>query len=185
MRRLFKFKYPKLLVLAIFIILSYLLFSNEDVQNFVLGLGNLSYIGVFLAGILLAFGFTAPFAVGFFIISDYPLIFIAAVLGALGAMVGDLIIFRFIRSYFMDEFIRLEHTKEVKKITELIKKEFSHKARIYLIYAFAGIAISSPLPDELGLVMLAGLTKINGFLLGKISFVLHFIGILIILVASR
>ena len=49
------------------------------------------------------------------------------------------------------------------------------------MYAFVGILIASPLPDEIGVIMLAGLTKINFKILAIISFILNTLGILIIL----
>jgi len=48
-----------LLVLAI--ILAYILFRNPFIQSYISHLGALSYLGIFIAGILFAFGFTAPF----------------------------------------------------------------------------------------------------------------------------
>jgi uncharacterized membrane protein YdjX (TVP38/TMEM64 family) len=49
------------------------------------------------------------------------------------------------------------------------------------MYAFAGILIASPLPDEAGVIMLAGLTKIKTWALAIISIILNTIGILIML----
>ncbi len=49
------------------------------------------------------------------------------------------------------------------------------------MYLFAEIMIASPLPDELGVAMIAGLTKIKQTTLGFMSFGLHFLGILVIL----
>jgi uncharacterized membrane protein YdjX (TVP38/TMEM64 family) len=49
------------------------------------------------------------------------------------------------------------------------------------MYAIAGLIISSPLPDELGVSMLAGLTTINAKKLSIISFIMNSLGILIML----
>jgi len=60
-------------------------------------------------------------------------------------------------------------------------RNVNEKIRIYLMYAFAGILIASPLPDEAGVTMLAGLTKISVKSLALISFILNTLGIIILL----
>ena len=64
------------------------------------------------------------------------------------------------------------------KIIE-IKINFSRRFRIYLLYAFAGLIIASPLPDEVGVMMLSGLTSINTKTMILISFLFNSLGILI------
>ena len=181
MKRLFKFKYPKILTYIITIALAYIIFKNPNVNSFVSHLGKLSYLGVFIAGILFAFGFTAPFSVGFFITLNPSNILLAGVLGGFGALLSDLFIFKLIRFSFMDEFKILEKTKLYKEIYHIAHKTIHGKIKIYLTYVFAGILIASPLPDEFGVAMLAGLTKIKTHILAILSFLLSTIGILIIL----
>lgn len=179
--RLFKLHYPKLLLFFLAIILAYFIFKNPSVSNFISGLDNLGYLGIFIAGILLAFGFTAPFAVGFFIILSPENIWLAAFIGSLGAVIGDLAIFNFIRFSFMEEFKRLKNTKLFREADLLLEKEIGHRFKVYLMYLFAEILIASPLPDEVGILMLAGLKKIRQSILGIMSFVVHVIVILIVL----
>jgi len=173
--------YPKLTALVICIILAYFLFSNPSTQTYVSHLGSYGYLGVFIAGILFAFGFTAPFSVGFFISLNPANIWIAGIIGGLGALMSDLIIFSTIKVLFEDEFKKLRNSKTFVRITRLIERGIKEKIRIYLMYAFAGILIASPLPDEAGLTMLAGLTKISAKSLALISFILNTLGILILL----
>jgi len=180
-KRLFNFKYPKLMLLGLAIILAYILFKNPSVQNFVSHLGALSYIGIFIAGMLFAFGFTAPFSVGFFISLTSSNIWLAGIVGGSGALVADLIIFSTIKFSFEEEFKRLRNSKAIVKFKKLMERSFAEKTIVYLMYAFAGILIASPLPDEAGVIMLAGLTKISARSLSLISFILNTIGILILL----
>lgn len=181
MKKLFKFKYPKLTILILMVVLAYYIFSNANTQDFFSKLGNLSYFGSFIAGIFFAFGFLAPFAVGFFLTVSTKNIFLAAVIGGFGALISDLLIFNIIKFSFMDEFRRLERTKVFLTLNNLFSKKPHSRIKLYLLYAFAGIVISSPLPDEIGVSMLAGLTKIKIFILGIISFLLNTIGIFILL----
>jgi len=182
MKRLFKFRYPKIVAFAISIIIAYFIFSNPIIKDSVSHLGTLSYVGVFIAGALFTLGFTSPFAAGFFITLNPLNILLSAAIGGLGALAGDMLIFYFIRVSFMDEFNRLKKTKLIRNIQKLIEKKLGHKIRIYLMYAFAGFLIASPLPDEAGVTMLAGLTTIKAFTLARISYILNSLGILILLI---
>lgn len=140
-------------------------------------MNNLSYLGAFIAGFLFSPGFTAPFAVGFFITSNPQNILLTTIIGGIGSILSDLLIYKIIKINFMDEFNRLKKTRLIKKIKEKIENKLSHKIRIYLMYSFAGIIIASPLPDEIGIIMLAGLSDIKAKTLGFLSFILHSIAI--------
>ncbi len=184
MKRLFRFKYPKITALIISSILAYLIFKNASVQEFIIGLNNLSYIGIFIAGILFSFGFSVPFSIGFFLSIHPENIFLASIIGGIGALFSDLFIFKMIRLSFMDEFNKIKKTKLIKDTNDLFKKNINAKIRLYILYTFAGIIIASPLPDEIGVSMLAGLTTINIKKLSIISFIMNTIGIFAILFLS-
>lgn len=181
LKELIRIRYPKISLLAAAIISAYILFGNQSVEQYVSGLGVLGYLGVFIAGMMFAFGFTAPFAVGFFIILNPQNIWLAGVIGGMGALISDLAIFRMIRFSFMDEFKKLENTKLMKSAGRLIERSLGHKIKLYLMYSFAGILIASPLPDEAGVTLLSGLTKISATTLAIISFTLNTLGIILIL----
>jgi len=166
------------------ILLSYFIFKNPLVANEISKLQSLSYLGIFIAGLFFTFGFSAPFAIGFLIVSNSQNIFLAAVLGGVGALVSDMLIFKFIKFSFMDEFEKLEKTKIVREGVFVVKNHFKKRVVHYILYAFAGIFIVTPLPDELAIIMLAGLTSIKPKILAVISFVLHTLAIYLILLAS-
>lgn len=176
-----KFKYPKLLIFVLMIFIAYIIFDNSLVYNFLGNLGKLSYLGIFFAGMLFSFGFTSPFAVGFFIDINPSNILVAAIIGGIGALISDILIFKLIRFTFEEEFKSLQKSNIIKSTSKLIDRSFNHKLKNYLLYVFAGILIASPLPDEAGVILIAGLTKIKTFIFSIISFLLNCIGILIIL----
>ena len=180
---LFGFKYPKLLLLLITVFLSYFIFSRYDFSVWFDALGISPYAAIFIAGILFPFGFTAPFSIGLFLTLPTPSLLVASLIAGAGAVLSDLFIFSFIRLSLMDEFEELEHTETFKTLRYLIDTEFSAKMRNYLLYIFAGLVIASPLPDELGVPMVAGLTSLHkgGFIL--LSFILHSAGIFALLYA--
>jgi uncharacterized membrane protein YdjX (TVP38/TMEM64 family) len=55
--------------------------------------------------------------------------------------------------------------------------------REYILWSFAGLLIASPLPDEIGVTLVSGLTEIRLRTFAALCFVLNTIGILIILTA--
>ena len=97
-------------------------------------------------------------------------------------MVGDLVIFSLIKFSFLDEFNKLKREKIIEKIKKFTFNHTPTLVKHYILYLFAGIVIASPLPDEVGVSMLAGLTTINPKKLALISFIFNSIGIFIILV---
>lgn len=176
-------KYPKITIFVIAIILAYLTFTIPGVRQFVsnLSLDSLGYIGILIAGILFALGFTSPFAVAFFIVLEPSNLLLASLVGGIGSLISDLSIFEFDKLSFEDEFRKIKKSKISKKISFLIKKTLGKKAHIYLTYLIAGIFIASPLPDEFGVTMIEGSTEINVKIFTIICFILHTLGMFIIL----
>ncbi len=176
------FKYPKLLLLFLSIVLSYYLFNHPAVQNIVSQLDSLSYLGIFIAGALISFGFSAALSVGFLLTAQPDNLFLAGLIGGFGAMIVDVTIFRMIKNSFMKEFNELNKTHLIKKIEKIMEGHRHVIIHHYLLYLFAGILIALPiLPDEIGVSMLAGLTTINPKKLAIISFILHSVAIFLIL----
>lgn len=171
-KKIFRFKYPKLIIFLLCILSAYILFNNKNL-NYLIPFTEKRYLSAFIGGILVAFGFTAPFGVGFLISSSPQNIFIRALIAGIGATISDLIIFKFMKFSFIDEFKKLEKTKTIKEIEKIVKENKYILIKHYLLYVFAGIIIASPLPDEIGVSMLAGLTTIKPLKLSIISFILH------------
>ena len=168
-------KYPKFLLLFITFLIAYLLFYGREFgpfRDFIAGLG---YSGTFIAGMLFTYGFTAaPATAIFLILAESQNIYIASLIGGLGALVGDLFIFSFIRYSFVDEIKKLSKEKIVKyfngRLPGLLKE--------YLLPVVAGFVIASPLPDEIGVTMLAASKVISTKIFSVISYVLNTLGIL-------
>jgi hypothetical protein len=181
MKRLFEVKYPKILTLIGFTLTAYIIFSDPFFAEYVKELHQFGYYSMFLFGSLFTFGFTTPFAIGYFLTYTPTNIWIAGIIGGIGAMIGDLLIFKFVKFSFEDEFNKIRKEKLTRKVDHTLKFILGKKIKHYLTYAFAGIIIASPLPDEAGVTMLAGLTEIKPSILAIISFIFNTIGILIFL----
>jgi len=178
---LFKFPYPKLVLLALMTAAAYYIFSQSGVGAYFSGIGDLSYIGAFVSGLLFSFGFTTPFAIGIFMSLPANNIFLAAAIGGFGAMISDFLIFTFIKASFIDEFEKIKKTKSIRIFLGILEKNIPEKIKHYILFIMAGLVIASPLPDEIGIIMVAGISSIKPRILAALSFIFNTLGILILL----
>lgn len=142
----------------------------------------LEIIGSFIAGIFFTSIFTtAPSIVALGELSQANSILPTALFGALGAVVGDLIIFRFVRDRFA------EHVSEIAREYGLMKrfrKILASKIMRRSSFLIGGLIIASPFPDELGISIL-GLSKMKTDVFTVVSFAFNFLGILAIGLAAQ
>lgn len=177
-----RIQYPKLILLAISIVLSYVLFREHFFSQIAVALNSHGYVAIAFAGFLFSYGFTAPLAVGFFVeLAPQVNIFVAAIIAGFSALLSDILIFHFIRTSFQDEFDRLKLTFIFKKLHQLINYHLGEQIKKYLLFTAAGFLIASPLPDELGVSLLSGFTSIDKRAFVTISFFLNTLGIWVIL----
>ncbi len=170
-----KFKYPKFAILGVSYIFAYLIFANKDYPALKNAVEVFGYLGIFLAGVFYTYGFTSgPAAALFFLMSKNINIFAAGIIGGLGSLLGDFLIFEFIRTGFQDEIKQLSHEHLFRKI------KFPKRITPFVIPVLAGIFIASPLPDEIGVCMLAA-SKIKTKYFAVFSYLLNTLGIFVIL----
>ena len=182
MKRLFIFTYPKLTLYFIAIILAYFLFQISYINSFINSLNSFVYLFMFFGGLLFSAGFTTPLATGFFLSIDPAInLFYTALIGGLGALIADLGIFSFVRLSFMDEFKLLKHSSFIRHIASGVRMVVPKRLRSFLVYVLVVIIIASPLPDELGVALLAGFTKVHPYGFMLISYIGNTLGILLLL----
>lgn len=171
-------KYPKFLLLFITFLIAYLLFNGRTNPEFHAFIASLGLFGTFLTGILFTYGFTAaPATVIFLILAKEQNILLAGLIGGLGALLGDLFIFNFIRYSFKDEVRKLYR----EKVVMYINHKTPNLLKRYLLPVVAGFIIASPLPDEIGVTMLAASKSISAKVFSVISYVLNTAGIFALL----
>ena len=181
MKRLFIFSYPKLTLYVIAIICAYFVFQIPSVLSFVSSFDSWIYLPVFFGGLLYSAGFTTPIATGFFLALNSSDIYTAAFVGGLGALIADMGIFSFMRLSFMDEFKLLKRNSLIKHIISGIETIVPKKLRSFLVYVLVVIIIASPLPDELGVALLAGFTKVHPYGFAMMSYIGNTLGIYLLL----
>lgn len=171
-------KYKKLMLLLLSFVIAYFLFAGRDVSLFKSLLSRFGYFGTFFAGVFFTYGFTAaPATAVLLILAKQQNIFLATVVGGFGALIGDLLIFQFVRFELWYELKLLGKEKIFSEIKLRIPAFFKK----YLVPVLAGFIIASPLPDEIGVALLAGSTNISTKLFSVISFSLNALGIFLIL----
>lgn len=144
-------------------------------------LGALGWISSFFAGLFFTSVFTtAPAIVALGEISQGQPLWLVAALGAAGAVVGDVIIFRFLRDHMADRLGSMLQNKSIRmRFKSLIRLKFFR----YFTFLLGGIIIASPLPDELGLG-LVGFSKVGEKPLIILSYIFNFLGIVAIGLAT-
>lgn len=160
---------------ASFVVAGYLA-GNQSFHNFLLHLGGLEYLGAFFAGMLFVSSFTiATSTVVIAILAEniHPLAL--GLIGASGAVIGDLLIFKVVKTYLTDELALLFGRQELFHL-----KSIAHSKYLGWTLPLIGVfVIASPLPDELG-VSLLGLSKISDIKFILVSFLSNAIGILMV-----
>ena len=165
------------LIIAISILVGVLLHQSSAIRFFLESLFGIYFlIGAFICGIFFASTFTVAIATSFFLSfsqTHNPLV-IAAV-GGFGAFVGASLIFKFLKDDLVRDFEYLE-----KHFPQITAKRIIHSKLIFWFAPIvAALMIASPLPDEIGLIVLAGIKlKYKHFVL--LSYFLNTVGILII-----
>ena len=174
---IYEWNHYKLVLIILVILITLEAYLTGSLEKFLLSLGNYEYLGAFFAGFFYTYGATTAFSVAtFFILAKVLNPWILALLGALGSIVSEYIIYDFV-SERSGKTIKIGN-KEYK-IPE-IKSKFVKKISPLI----AGFIIASPLPDELAAVFL-GVEKydIKKFIL--LAFIFNFIGILFIVALGR
>jgi len=178
----FRIKYPKLLIVLFTFILAYLIFRqglHPGVRELI---SNLGYLGTLIAGMGFTYGFTAaPATAILLLISKFQNTIIAAGIAGFGSLLGDLLIFYLVRDNLSDEIDQLQNEAVIKHIISRVPEW----AKKFLIPVFAGIIIASPLPDEIGIALLASSKHVSARTFSIASYLMNTFGILMILLIGR
>jgi hypothetical protein len=176
------YKYPKLTLFIATVLLVYFLFSGILYAPLYDVLVYLGYFGTFLAGLLYPYSFTSVAATGILlIIAETQNVFLAGLVASFGALISDLTIFFFVKRSFGDEVQKLSKEPAVKTLGRLIPGSF----RVPLLVAFACILIASPLPTEIGIMLMTSIKKVSTKKFAVIVYILHVSAIYVILLIGN
>src|SRR3989344_7107692 len=139
------------------------------------------FIGNFSAGFFFTPVITVgPATVALAALTQTQSIFLVALLGALGSVLGDLLIFKFVRNRITDDFLALVEQPKIMRLIHVFHLEIFR----FFLPLLGAVIIASPLPEEIGLAMM-GVSKISGKKFFLFSYVANFFGILIVGFAAR
>lgn len=158
-----------------------LLVSGDWLEIFLHSIKGFEYLGSFVAGIFFTLFFTAiPATAVLGEIAQENSLIVTALLGGLGALCGDLIIFRFVKQHVSADFeYIIRSLKKEKRFLWFHSKFWKLKAVRFSIPLLGALIIASPLPDELGLALL-GLSKVKTTTMIPLSLALNTLGIFVI-----
>jgi len=143
-------------------------------------IGDLGYIGAFLTGVLFVSIFTvAPAMVILYHLADVLNPLEVAVLAGLGAVIGDYLIFRFLKDKIFAELAPLFTKVGVFGPAKLFQTPYFH----WLIPFVGAFIVASPFPDEVG-ISLMGLSKIKNWQFLLVSFLLNAVGIFLVVTVA-
>lgn len=169
------------LIIALSIYIAVFLAQAGILSSFITSLKGYEFLGILLAGLFFTSVFTTAPAIALLVqFSHTTNLALLALLGGLGAVLGDYIIFKFIKNRVSEDLEYLLSTPQTKRFSKIFK------TRLFKFFApFLGaLIIASPLPDELGVIIL-GMSKISDKNFFPISFTLNSLGILIIALVAN
>lgn len=174
-----RLKYTTLLVASL--ILFYFITQLPQVDSLIRELSSYGYLGAAIAGVFFVSAYTvAPAAFVLFELGNYMNPFEIAVFGGLGAMIGDYLIFRFVKDQLYEEL--KPHFRWFRWFRR--RRQRRNLLLRMLMPTLGAIIIISPLPDEVGVGML-GVTRMNGLAFLILTYVLNAAGIFVLALIAR
>lgn len=163
------------------IFFAFLIIHSGVVQTLIASTDGLTLVGSFVAGLFFTSILTTAPAIVVLgeLAQNTSLIGVAAV-GALGAVCGDYLLFWLVKGGVARDVEYLVSHSGAKRLKALFHTKLFHR----LLPLVGALVIASPLPDELGLALL-GISKISKERFLLISFIMNFIGIVIIGLVAR
>ena len=173
-------RFKNLTIFPLSILFAVFLSKNESFHSFLMHLGNLGYLGAFFTGIFFVSTFTVSSAVVvLFVLAESLTAWEIGIIAGLGAVVGDLTIFRLFKDHLLSEIEPIYDCLGGNHVTKILHlKYFS-----WTLPVLGALVIASPFPDELG-ISLIGISKMKTYQFLVLSFVLNAVGIFLVVSAS-
>ena len=164
------------------VLLSFVLIKTQTLRDILASTRELELISTLVAGMFFTSVFTtAPAIATLGEIALAQSVFTTALVGAIGSVAGDLIIFRFVKERVSGDVIEVLKYEGVLKRTRAI---FRLRFFRWFTFLLGGLIIASPLPDELGIALL-GFSNLKTSWFFWLSLFFNFLGILGICIAAR
>lgn len=180
-KRWHRYSFKNITLFGASVLVGLVLLKTPIFREAIFHLGSFGYIGAFIGGIMFISTFTVTIAMALLMLlaeSLHPLEI--GIIAGIGAVVGDLAIFQFIRNKgLLSEIKHIFTYFGGDKISHLIHTKYF----CWTLPVIGAIIIASPLPDEMG-VSLMGISRMKTYQFIGISFLLNSIGIFLIVSAG-
>jgi hypothetical protein len=176
-----KWQYKNTALLILGLIIFFYFADSHIVQSSISKIGALGYLGAFIAGVFFVSTFTViPAMYVLYALADKLNPLGVAVFAGIGALIGDYIIFRFLK----DEVFKELRPVFLKLGGNYLLRVFRTPFFAWLVPLIGAAIIVSPFPDEVGVGIL-GLSKLKAWQFMLLSFILNAAGILIVITIAR
>ena len=174
-------KFKNTFFLVVSLVLFFYFADTSFVKNIINSIGTLGYLGAFIVGIFFVSTFTvAPASVVLFYLSKEINPVEIALIAGLGAVLGDFMIFRFLKDRVFEELKPIFMKLGGSYVSQL----FSTPYFAWFPPVLGAIIIASPFPDEIGIGLL-GITKLKSWQFIGLSFILNSLGIFLIVTIAN
>ena len=172
-------KHKNILLFLLGILIAFL-FSGS-LRQLLPNLGQFGYIGAFMAGVLFVSTFTIATGALMLLTLAGTLVPLEIItLAALGAVTGDLLIFKFIRNEVTEEITPIYNNLTGSHLKKILHTKYFG----WTLPVVGTLIILSPLPDELG-ISLMGISQVKTLKFLLISLASHTVGMSLLIFASR
>ena len=173
--------YQDAVIIAASIAFAVWLSKSGVLHTFLMARTGFESLESFIAGFFFTSAFTmAPAIAALAHLAKSGSILNTALFGGLGALMGDMVLYLFVKDRFSDDLMSLFN----KRRTKIIHHIFKHKIFRWFSPLVAAIIITSPLPDEFA-IMLLSFSKTRALIFIPFSFLANSFGILLIGELSR
>lgn len=163
-------------IVALSVVIAVWLVRAGVIPELLASVSGFAVIGAFIAGMFFVSVFSAaPAAAVLIELFRANSLLEVALAGALGALVGDWAMFRFMRDHLAADLAFLARSSPLRRRLLI----FRLKCFRWLTPLLGALIVASPLPDEIGLALM-GLSRLRTVVFLPLSFALNFAGMLII-----
>jgi len=154
-----------------------LLWQNNTIDHLLVYFKDAQLLSAFIAGLCFTSGFTTLPAVAFMIkITQFAPPWMVAILGSMGAVVGDAILFYFFRERLTNDFFETLKKSRLRRVKHFFKSKI-----IRFSFGLAStVLIALPLPTDEAAFALMGASRFKTYTFILIAFVANFAAIYLI-----
>ncbi|MFH1759011.1 MAG: hypothetical protein ABH822_00415 [Patescibacteria group bacterium] len=171
-----------LALIGVSAIFAVFIWQNNYIDQFIASLSQGRLVSAFIAGFFFTSAFTTPPAIAFLVkLAQFNSIFLISLIGAAGAVLGDSIIFYFVRDRLFDDILCGIKKSRKERIMHLFKSKIIR----FSMALTGGLLVALPLfPDEIALAII-GMSKATTRVFIMVTFLFNFLAIFLLSLAGE